>query len=78
MVLTIPFKKQRKQIKMPFHAMAYTLLDSFDKFHKQKSCPFAVLPVYIQEFFILILQLSFSDFWGFYVPLYCFVIKQLI
>ena len=52
-------------------------LDSFDNFHKQKSYPFAVLPVCMQEFLILILQLSFGNLWNFYVPLHCFEIKQL-
>ena len=27
---------------------------------------------------MLILQLPFSNFWGFCVPLYCFVIEQLV
>ena len=42
--------------------------------HKQKSYPFAVLSVCMQEFLILISQLSFSIF---FVPLNCFEIEQL-
>ena len=54
------------------------LLTLLTSFIKQNSCPFAVLPVCIQEFLILILELPFSNFWGVYVPLYCFVIEQLV
>ena len=72
MALKMSFKQQRKQTKMHSEAMAGK--NSFDKFHKQTSYPFAVLPVCMQIFLILILQLSFSNFWGFYVPLYCFEI----
>ena len=69
--------KTSKNAFLGYGRRAHIPLDSFDKFHKQKSCPFAVLPVCMQEFLILILQLPFSNFWGFYVPLYCFVIEQL-
>ena len=44
--LKISFKQQRKQTKM--HSKAHTPFDSFDKFHEQKSCQFAVLPVCMQ------------------------------
>ena len=48
------------------------------KKYKQKSCPFAVLPVRMQKFLILILQLPFSYSFNFYVPLYYVRIKQFV
>ena len=52
MVLKISFKQQRKQTnKNAFLGNGRSPFDSFDKFHKQKSYPFAVLPVRIQDFF---------------------------
>ena len=32
----------------------------------------------MQELLILILHLPFSNFWGFHVQLYCFVIEQFV
>ena len=64
MVLKIS-KKTKKNAFLGYDRQAQTPLDSFDKFHKQKSCPLAVLPVCMQEFLILILQLAFSNFGGF-------------
>ena len=46
--------------------LAHTPVDSFDKFYKQKSYQFAVLPVCM---LILILQLPFPYVFSFYVPL---------
>ena len=54
------------------------LLFVLTSFIKQNACPFAVLPVCMQEFLILILQPPFSNFLGGYVPLYCLVIEQLV
>ena len=63
MVLKVCFKQQNMAGKhMPPHVC-------FDEFQKQKSYPFAVLPVCMQEFLIFILELPFAYFVNFYVPL---------